>query len=86
MPGANASAESASFSYRPGWYLALGIVLASIAEAFAGTILALGRIDLLGDTHATPDQFAWLDMSYTIAKFLAFVLTPWLVDTVAPQT
>ena len=86
MTAQRTRAEAPGFSYRPGWYLVLGIVAAAIAEAFAGTILALGRIDLLGDTHATPDQFAWLDMSYTIAKFLAFALTPWLADAVAPQT
>ena len=56
MADTPAAREPAAFSYRPGWYLVLGIVAAAIGEAFAGTILGLGRDDLLGDTHATPDQ------------------------------
>jgi DHA2 family multidrug resistance protein len=35
-------------------------MLASLTEAIAaGTLLSLGRGDIIGDTHATPDEFAW---------------------------
>ena len=80
------AAETVAFSSRPGWFLVLGIMAAAIADAFAGTALSLGRMDLLGDTHATPDQFVWLDISYTVAKFMGFFLTPWLVDILPAQT
>jgi DHA2 family multidrug resistance protein len=56
-----------------------GIVLATVAEAIAGSILALGRADIMGDTSATPDEFAWLDVSYTAMKFAGFMLAPWLL-------
>lgn len=59
--------------------LTVGVTLAAIGEACASTALSLGQIDLIGDLHASPDQFAWLDMSYTIAKLFAFFLVPWLV-------
>ena len=42
-----------------------GIVLATLTEAIASTVLSLGRGDIIGDTHATPDEFAWLDVGYT---------------------
>ncbi len=28
-------------------------------------MLSLGRGDIIGDTYATPDEFAWLDVGYT---------------------
>lgn len=69
----------------PGWLLATGIILASLTDAIAGTALALGRPDMIGDTHATPDQFAWFDISYVTAKLIAFLLAPWLVARAPPR-
>jgi DHA2 family multidrug resistance protein len=63
-----------------GWLLLSGITLAALAEAIASTVLSTGRLDMIGDTHATPDEFAWLDVGYTAAKFIAFFLTPWLIS------
>lgn len=68
----------------PGWLPLGGIVLASLTEAIAGTALALGRSDAIGDTHATPDELAWLDIGYTAAKLIGFALTPWLMTRVRP--
>lgn len=62
-----------------GVWLMVGIVLASLTEAVAGTVLALGRVDIIGDTHATPDEFAWLDIGYVTAKLFGFLLAPWLI-------
>ena len=45
--------------------LVAGIVLATLTEAIASTVLSLGRNDMIGDIHATPDEFAWLDIGYT---------------------
>jgi DHA2 family multidrug resistance protein len=68
-----------------GWLLVAGIVLASLTEALAGTVVALGRGDIMGDTHATPDQFAWFDASYTALKLVGFALSPWLLARIAPR-
>jgi MFS transporter, DHA2 family, multidrug resistance protein len=62
--------------------LVLGIVLAALTEAIAGTVLSLGRADIVGDTYATPDQFAWLDVGYTTAKLIGFVVAPLLLERI----
>jgi len=67
------------------WLLVSGIVLAALTDALAGTILPIGQIDMLGDMHATPDEFAWLDTSYTAAKFIGFVLSPWLMNKLSAK-
>ena len=48
-----------------GALLVAGIVLATLTEAIAGTVLSLGRGYIIGDTYATPDEAAWLDIGYT---------------------
>lgn len=60
--------------------LVTGIVMASLTEAMAGTVLSLGRVDIMGDTHATPDEFAWLDVGYIAMKLVGFLLAPWLIS------
>ncbi|WOH69877.1 DHA2 family efflux MFS transporter permease subunit [Bradyrhizobium sp. BWA-3-5] len=59
--------------------LVAGIVLAILTEAIASTALSLGRNDIIGDTHATPDEFAWLDVGYTTTKFIGFMIAAWLM-------
>jgi len=51
----------------------VGVVLATLTEALAGTVLALGRADMLGDIHAAPDEFAGLDVGYTALKLVGFL-------------
>lgn len=58
--------------------LLVGLTLTAGMEAITGTALSIGRIDMLGDTHATPDEFAWLDIAYLAAKLTAFALAAWL--------
>jgi DHA2 family multidrug resistance protein len=65
-----------------GVVLLVAIGLASLTEAIAGTVLALGRADISGDIHATPDEFAWLDVGYTAMKMLGYLLAPWLISRV----
>jgi DHA2 family multidrug resistance protein len=65
--------------------LVVGLVLATLTEAVAGTILALGRGDISGDIHAAPDEFAWLDVGYTALKLVGFLVAPWLVNRVGPR-
>jgi len=69
-----------------GWLPVGGIVLASLTEAIASTVLSLGRGDIIGDIYATPDEFAWLDVCYTTLKLIGFAFTPWLLMRVPPRT
>lgn len=66
-----------------GWLVA-GVVLAVLSEAIAGTFLALARNDVMGDTAATPDEFAWLEIAYTTFKFMGFIAAPWLTGRTDP--
>lgn len=68
-----------------GYALLAGIVLATLTEAIAGTVLSLGRDDIIGDTHATPDEFARLDVGYLAMKFIGFILAPWLTTRIPPK-
>jgi len=65
--------------------LITGIVLAALTEAIAGTVLSLGRSDIIGDTAATPDEFAWLDIGYITLKLIGFMTTPWLMGRRDPR-
>lgn len=62
-----------------------GVFLASLTEAVAGTVLSLGRGDIIGDTYATPDEFAWLDVGYTTLKLIGFLAAPGLMGLVDPR-
>ncbi len=62
-----------------------GIVLAALTEAIASTILALGRADIIGDTYATPDEFAWLDVGYTGFKLIGFMAAAGLMGRFSPR-
>jgi len=68
-----------------GFLLIAGIVLAALTEAIASTVLALGRGDIIGDTYATPDEFAWLDIGYTALKLIGFMTAPWLMNRFSPR-
>ena len=69
-----------------GSILVAGIVLATLTEAIASTVLSLGRNDIIGDTHATPDEFAWLDVGYTATKLIGFMAAPWLMTRINPRS
>ena len=62
-----------------------GIMLAALTEAIASTILALGRADMIGDTYATPDEFAWLDIGYTALKLIGFMAAAGLMARFKPR-
>ncbi|AWM29205.1 hypothetical protein AOX55_00006430 (plasmid) [Sinorhizobium fredii CCBAU 25509] len=65
--------------------LVAGIVLATLTEAIASTVLSLGRGDIIGDTYATPDEFAWLDIGYTTLKLIGFIAAAALIDRIEPR-
>jgi len=77
----NGALDAQSYRGRPfaGTLLVAGTVLASLTEALASTIPTLARDDIIGSTHATPDEFAWLDFGYVTLKLLGFLLAPWLL-------
>lgn len=83
----NASATNTRSRARTanGVLLMLGIVLATLTEAFASTLLSLGRNDILGDTYATPDELAWLDVGYTGFKLIGFITAAWLLSRFHPR-
>src|SRR5690606_11410398 len=54
-----------------------GVVLAALMEAVAGTVLSTARFDIIGDTYATSDELTRLDVGYTAAKLVAYILAPW---------
>ncbi|KJC60313.1 MFS transporter [Bradyrhizobium sp. LTSPM299] len=66
--------------------LVVGIVLATLTEAIAGTVLSLGRGYISGDAHATPDESAWLDIGYTALKLIGFIAAPWMMNRVNPRS
>ena len=68
-----------------GAVLVAGIVLATLTEAIAGTVLSLGRGYIIGDTHITPDEFAWLDIGYIALKLIGFLAAPSLIQRVDPR-
>lgn len=80
-----ASAARSNASVTSGVLLMVGIVLAALTEAIAGTVLSLGRNDIIGDTYATPDEFAWLDIGYTALKLIGFMTAPWLLSRFDPR-
>ncbi|WP_129793898.1 MFS transporter [Sphingosinicella sp. CPCC 101087] len=67
------------------WLMIAGIALAALTEAIASTALSLARGDILGDIHATPDEFAWLDMGYVALKLVGFAVAPWLLTRIEPR-
>ncbi|CRI57120.1 MFS transporter [Pseudomonas sp. CCOS 191] len=83
-PGAEGAALIEGRSLQ-GLLLIIGIVLAALTEAFASSVLALGRNDMQGDTHATPDEFAWLDVGYTACKLIGFMSTAWFLARIQPR-
>ncbi|MNF40503.1 Multidrug export protein EmrB [compost metagenome] len=80
-----ATATRRDASATTGLLLIAGIVLATLTEAIASTVLSLGRGDIIGDTHATPDEFAWLDIGYTALKLIGFMTAPWLLNRFHPR-
>lgn len=69
-----------------GAVLVAGIVLATLTEAIASTVLSLGRGDIIGDTYATPDEFAWLDIGYITLKLIGFMASSSLMNRIDPRS
>ncbi len=61
-----------------------GVVLAGLSEAFTGTALSFGKLDMWGDLYTTSDEFALLEIGYTAAKLCGFMLVPALFARFKP--
>ncbi len=59
-------------------WLLLGVTTVACLDAVNGTALSIARADIMGSTHATPDEIAWLDMAYLMAKLTAFPFGAWM--------
>ncbi|MFK0276160.1 MFS transporter [Ensifer sp. NPDC090286] len=67
-----------------GALMVAGIVLAALTEAIASTVLSLSRGDIIGDIHATTDEFAWLDVGYTAFKLIGFMAAASMLNRIRP--
>jgi DHA2 family multidrug resistance protein len=61
-----------------------GVLLSAFMDAIASTALSIGRIDMLGDTYATPDEFAIFDIAFIAAKLTGFLIAPLFVAALKP--
>jgi DHA2 family multidrug resistance protein len=64
--------------------VASGVVLTAFMDAVASTGLSIGRLDMLGDVSATPDEFALFDIAFIAAKLTGFLASPFLVRALGP--
>ena len=83
---ADVAATSVRDAPAAGTALVAGVVLSTLTEAIASTVLSLSRGDIIGDTYATPDEFAWLDVGYTALKLIGFMAAPWLMPRIDPRS
>src|SRR3954451_9140100 len=61
-----------------------GIVLTAVMDSIASTALSIGRLDMLGDIHATTDEFATFDIAFLAAKLTGFLVAPLFVAALKP--
>ncbi|MER8683348.1 MFS transporter [Mesorhizobium sp. M1405] len=63
-----------------------GVVLTAVMDSIASTALSIGRLDMLGDIHATTDEFATFDIAFLAAKLTGFLVAPLLVAALKPTS
>src|SRR3546814_8783146 len=51
-------------------------------DAVNSTVLSIARAQMMGSSHATPDEIAWVNMAYFIAKLTMFPVAVWLATRV----
>ena len=71
------SYPAGSSGFRLWLYLGL-LAIAALTDAVNSTILVVAREHLMGSTHSTPDEIAWVNMAYLSAKLTAFPVSAWL--------
>lgn len=66
-------------------WLLLGLLsIAAAMDAVNSAVLVVARGHIMGGTHATPDEVAWVNMAYLAAKLTALPLAAWLMSRLAP--
>lgn len=85
MPhGGSASAheEVAAGASVRSWLLLAGLSSAAVMDAINSTVLSIARAQMMGSSHATPDEIAWINIAYFIAKLTMFPVAVWLARRV----
>lgn len=62
------------------WTLTAGLMIAVLMDALNATIFSVARWHIIGDMHATPDEGAWVNLSYLIGKLCFLPPVAWVVD------
>ncbi len=62
------------------WTIATGLTLAILMDALNGTIFTIARLHIMGDVSATPDEVAWFNLAYLMAKVACLPAAAWAVD------
>jgi len=61
------------------WIVLAGLSSAAVMDALNSTVLAIARAQMMGASHATPDEIAWINIAYFIAKLTMFPVGAWLM-------
>lgn len=70
--------QRATLSTVRSWLLLAGLTSAAVMDALNSTILSIARAQMMGSGHATPDEIAWINITYFIAKLTMFPVAVWL--------
>ncbi|WP_248449192.1 DHA2 family efflux MFS transporter permease subunit [Sinorhizobium meliloti] len=62
------------------WLMLAFLSIAATMDAVNSTVLVVTRDHLMGGTHATPDEIAWLNMAYVAAKLTALPVAAWMMS------
>jgi len=60
------------------WLLLAGLSSAAVMDAINSTVLSIARAQMMGSSHATPDEIAWINIAYFTAKLTMFPVAVWL--------
>jgi DHA2 family multidrug resistance protein len=64
------------------WLLLAGLSSAAVMDAINSTVLSIARAQMMGSSHATPDEIARINIAYFIAKLTMFPVAVWLARRV----
>ncbi|MDW9438585.1 DHA2 family efflux MFS transporter permease subunit [Sinorhizobium meliloti] len=61
------------------WLILASLSIAATMDAVNSTVLVVTRGHLMGGTHATQDEIAWVNMAYVAAKLAALPVAAWMM-------
>lgn len=90
MPMGDGSSQAANADQAPQsrlrpWLLLSFLSIAAVMDAINSTVLVVTRGHIMGATHATPDEVAWVNMAYLAAKLTSLPLAAWLTLRIQPS-